>query len=141
MFNLKAISILITGALIINGYAAGPDLKKVEDSFDGLCTQLKGQKDFTKRFELIKGQIKFIDSEIKKVNDQNYQQFENQLFDLNFYNANLLSLDTPFPQTDCEFQQEKLRTNFSDYKTGIIHEKLKTKAERIIKIGKCLCEK
>lgn len=139
MFNLKTIALM---SLILSNcaFTATLDLKKIESSMIETCSKIKSEKDFAKRFVFIQNLIKEIENETKKVTDSNYQAEQDRLFELNFYQGNLLSLDTPFAKNDCSFQLEKLKTNFSDYKTGEIHPKLKNYAEKIIKIGNCLCE-
>lgn len=139
MFNLKTYlvaSLFLSSAV---SYAAGPDMKRVHQEFDQACSKLKAEKDFSKRFVHIKNLHQVIDLEQKKVTDQNYQAEQDNLFELNFYLGNLLNLDNSFPKSDCEFQQEKLLSNFTDKASGEIHANLKTYAEKLVTIGKCLC--
>lgn len=140
MFNLKngtIVSLLLTAGL---SYAASPDMKKVAQDLEQTCLKFKSEKDFAKRFVHIKNLQQSIEREQKKVTDQNYQAEQDHLFELNFYLGNLLNLDTAFPKSDCQFQQERLIANFSDKASGEIHPNLKIYADKLITLAKCLCD-
>ena len=137
MLNLK----MILPFLVVGQAFAGIDMPAVDKEIEKVSNNIKKEKTFSDKFKHVTYLEGFLKKEIEKINDKNYEQEKNNLFKLNFYRGNILGLTTPFPEGDCSYQRDRLIRNFSHYKTGEIHEKIKPLAKVPLKIIDSICNK
>ncbi len=137
MFNLK----IIIPLLFVGQAMAQIDMPSVDKEIEKVASNIKKEKVFAEKFKHVTYLESFLQKEIAKVNDKNYEKEKGKLFKLHFFHGNLIGLTTPFKESDCEFQRELLIKNFSDYKTGKIHKKLEPLAQIPLKIFDSICNK
>ncbi|MCK5883631.1 MAG: hypothetical protein KAG61_08085, partial [Bacteriovoracaceae bacterium] len=119
----------------------GIDLASVDIEIKKVIRNIAKEKVFSNKFKHVTYIEGIFEKEISKVNDKNYEEEKGKLFMLNFYHGNILELTTAFPQEDCQYQRERLVRNFSDYKTGKIHKKIKLLAKVPLAIFDSICNK
>lgn len=137
MFNI----IKILPILLLTSNSFGQvDITKIEVEIDKVCANIKKERKFENRFKHVQYLVSFIDKEIKKLTQPEYDNEQEKVYKIYFYQGNLQELTDSFPKEDCGYRREKVIRNFSNYSTGEIPEKIKPLSTIPIKVVDAICD-